>query len=335
MRVVISKNKANLLFKKIKQKGYSLKIISELNRVSTRTITDWKRAKFSIPQKKFDILIKLSELNSNILNPKMLDDFWYIKKAATKGAYARMRKYGDLGTPEGRRKGGLNSIRTHRQLGTNFKTLKPLKKPTKSKRLAEFMGIMFGDGHLSNYQIEVTTNSSTDKNHAFHVKRLTERLFGMKCTISIRSGEKTIIIKTSSKNLVNFIHKLGMPIGNKIQNNLKIPLWIKQNETYLKLFIQGLFDTDGCIYCDNHKIKDKIYRHLGWTITTCADKLKKDLLFYLKELGFSPTHTKNQKSIYLRKQKEIDKYFHTIGTSNPKHLKRYKTLIHGRVPKWS
>ena len=335
MRVVISKNKANLLFKKIKQKGYSLKTIAKFNSVSKRTITDWKRAKFSIPQKNFNKLTKISGLNPNFLNPKTIDNFWYIKKAAIKGAYARMQKYGDLGTPEGRRKGGLNSILSHRRLGTNFKTLKSLTKPKKSRKLAEFLGIMFGDGHLSNYQIEVTTNSSTDKNHAFYVKRLTEKLFGMKCTISVKSEEKTIIIKTSSKNLVNFIHKLGMPIGNKIQNNLKIPLWIKQNTAYLKAFIRGLFDTDGCIYCDNHKIKDKTYQHLGWTITTYADKLKKDLLFYLKELGFSPTHTKNQKSIYLRKQKEIDKYFHTIGTNNPKHLKRYKTLIHGRVPKWS
>lgn len=335
MRVVISKSKISLLFKKIKQKGYSLKTISELNRVSIRTITDWKRAKFSVPQKNFDKLSKISGLNPNFLNPKIIDDYWYIKKAATKGAYARMRKYGDLGTPEGRRKGGLNSISSHRRLGTNFKTLKPLTKPTKSKKLAEFLGIMFGDGHLSNYQIEVTTNSSTDKNHAFYVKRLTESLFDMKCTISIKSEKKTIIIKTSSKNLVNFINKLGMPIGNKINNNLRMPLWIKQNKTYLKSFIKGLFDTDGCIYCDNHRIKDKTYQHLGWTITTYADKLKNDLLFYLKELGFSPTHTKNQKSIYIRKQKEIDKYFHVIDTSNPKHWKRYRTLIHGRVPKWS
>lgn len=37
------------------------------------------------------------------------DDFWYVTKGARKGALRRLELYGDLGTPEGRRKGGINS----------------------------------------------------------------------------------------------------------------------------------------------------------------------------------------------------------------------------------
>ncbi len=142
-----------------------------------------------------------------------------------------------------------------------------------------------------------------------------------------KENENTLNIVASSKNIVQFLKNKGMPIGNKIQNNLSAPDWIFKKVSYQRAFIRGLFDTDGCIYIDTHRTNKKIYRYFGWTITSYADKLIVDVIKILKNLGFAPTHRFSQKSIYLRKQKEIKKYFLEIGTNNPKHYRRYKKLF--------
>lgn len=124
-------------------------------------------------------------------------------------------------------------------------------------------------------------------------------------------------------------------MGNKIQNGIRIPSWINKNIQFQKSFLRGLFDTDGCIYLDKHKIKNKTYKHMGWVITSASPKFISDIINLLKNLGYSPTNRTSQKSVFLRKQNEIIKYFTTIGTNNKKHLNRYLKFKQGRVPKWS
>ena len=72
-----------------------------------------------------------------------------------------------------------------------------------------------------------------------------------------------------------------------------------------------------------------MYEHVGWTISSNADILIKDITDVLKKLGFSPSYTKKQHSVYLRKQAEIKRYFLEIGTHNSKHEKRYNKFIGG------
>ena len=41
---------------------------------------------------------------------------------------------------------------------------------------------------------------------------------------------------------------LGLPLGNKIKNSIDVPDWIKNNDSFLKLCLRGLFETDGSCY---------------------------------------------------------------------------------------
>ena len=245
-----------------------------------------------------------------------------------------MQVYGNLGTPEGRKKGGIASLVVHNSKNTGFITLKKIRTPSQNQKLAELLGILIGDGHLSKYQVGITTNSRTDLDHAQFMKKLLYDLFGVSSKISIRQKENSVNIVASSQNLVKFLRKQGMPIGNKIEQGLRVPRWILRKRTFQKSFLRGLFDTDGCIYADKHKIRGKIYMHGGWTITSYADTLRQDVIQILKKLEFSPTSRDSQKSVYLRKQGDIHRYFSDIGTSNPKHKNRYRQLIGGE-PKWS
>lgn len=327
MRVRVSKSSLRELFDRIIKEGRTTKNVASRLNVSIRTLNDWENGVATIPRGTFRKLTKIAGIEQEDCYYKLLPDFWHIKDAATKGAYKRMEIYGNPGTPEGRRKGGFASIKVNRRRLTNFKTLKLIKKPKQSEKLAELMGILFGDGHLSKYQISVTTNSKTDRQHALFVRDLMRELFGVSVSTRIKDGENAINVTASSKSMVLFLQQKGIPIGDKIKNHLSVPSWIFKRTDYQKAFIRGLFDTDGCIYIDVHKTNKKTYKHLGWTITSYAKRLRLDIINILSDLGFSPTHRPSQKSVYIRKQREIAKYFSEIKTNNQKHHRRYTRFI--------
>ncbi len=234
--------------------------------------------------------------------------------------------HGNPGTQLGRKKGGLRSIQTHNKIGGNFVTAKNIREPDESVYLAEFMGIIFGDGHLAKYQVSITTNSETDIEHAEYIKKLITKLFNINSNLRYKKNSKAVEVVASSVKLVEWLHNKGMPKGNKLKSSLAIPKWILENKSYSMKFIRGLFDTDGCVYTDKHKINNIIYKNLGWTITSYSAKLRSDLVLLLKKLGYCPTCSPKQVRVYLRRKNEIERYFNEIGTSNSKHLKRYGSV---------
>jgi len=325
MRVKISKTALNKLFLSLKihsNVGYIAKKLG----VSTRVISDWRRGVSSMPISALNLLAKEARIDWKSLSPKILEDFWHTGLAGKKGGIARTALYGNFGTPDGRRKGGKKSIKSHRTLNTRFKIRKKVKMPAYSGDLAELLGVFIGDGHLSYYQALVTTNSKTDSQHASFVASLIKNLFGVNARISCKKKENTINVVASSVEVVRHLSRLGMPMGNKLNAGLTVPQWIMNSQYYQQRFIRGLFDTDGCVYIDTHKTSAKTYRHLCWTITSYADTLIAGVVEILQKMKFSPTNRKSQRSVYLRKQKEIHRYFKEVGTSNPKHSLRYAMI---------
>ena len=262
----------------------------------------------------------------------------HLRRIARLGGLARVRAHGNPGTAEGRKKGGINSLVTHTRQHTSFSTLRKVTSPRQSENLAELMGILMGDGHRSTYQISVTTNSETDMEHARFVQKLLSKMFVLPVSRTNRKKQKAVVILASSRRASSILKRLGMPEGNKMNAGMVIPQWVKKRQLYARAFIRGLFDTDGCVYLDRHRYGDKVYFHMGWTITSAAGTFIVDIEQALRDLGFSPTRSKTQQSVYLRRQAEIVRYFEDIGTHNPKHRKRYRQFrreIVGRVPKRS
>lgn len=243
-------------------------------------------------------------------------------EAARLGGLARVRMHGNPGTEESRRKGGLRSIQTHKAQNTGFKIEKKFRKPKNCADLAEFIGIFAGDGHLAEYQALVSTNAETDIDHARYVKYLASKLFKLEASLNYKRPSKAIEVAISSIGLVKWLHKKGMPLGNKL-NELCIPAWVQTNPMYLKKYIRGLFDTDGCVFIDTHVIRGKTYMSRGWTITSYSAKLRNEIKVALESMGFKPSLRDSQKSVYMRRKADIERYFREIGSSNSKHLKRY------------
>lgn len=264
----------------------------------------------------------------------------HLRRIARSGGLSRTKKHGNPGTPKGRRCGGINSIETHIRLKTGFKTLHPLPLIELSDDLAEFLGIVMGDGHLSEYQVLIVTNARTDYAHALFIKNLANDLFSpLRMRVHRHTKDNGVSLVISSKSLVNAFTALGMPKGNKIWNRLEVPGWVLSSPSYRKAFLRGVFDTDGCVYLDTHHRTAGTYRYLGWTITSYAGTFLAGLEKILLSFGFSPTHRESQKSVFLRRQDEIHRFFAEIGSSNQKNLRRYRTFCRlakkGRVPKRS
>ena len=244
-------------------------------------------------------------------------------EAARIGGLARQKMYGDLGTHEGRARGGRNSQFTHRRLHTKFKQLRKVRFPKASRRLAEFIGVVMGDGHVARYQTSICTNSITDSEHAQYIYDLAKKLFNAPIAISKKKGSNAMSVTISSREVSRFLQRQGIPEGNKIKSGISIPLWVSENNAYSYSLVRGLFDSDGCVFVDTHRIGGKTYRNLGIAFANQEMTLLKFFHATLCAVGLSPTQTSRFR-VFLRRKRDVEKYFTVFGTSNRKHLARYQ-----------
>lgn len=246
-----------------------------------------------------------------------------LRSIGRKGGLIRVARYGNPGTPDGRRRGGLNSIPTHVKKKTGFKVLKSIYIPGRSARLAELIGVLMGDGHVGLYQTSIVTNADTDYQHALFVKALIEDLFKIQVHVRKRRNEKACEIVISSKSVSRFLVSQGIPQGNKITMGVHIPHWIQKKSLYRKAFIRGLFDTDGCVYLDTHRYRRKVYKNIGMAFANQSAPLLSFFRESLEFFGLHPTQ-KTAFRVFLRRKEDIRRYFNLIGSSNEKHLNKVR-----------
>jgi hypothetical protein len=137
---------------------------------------------------------------------------------------------------------------------SNYDITKGLILPKRpSKELAEFIGILAGDGHVSfetkENKISISGNSTTD--YVYFKKtiiNLLKDLFNINCKVKKRKGMNAIEIKFNSKSMLEFLREIGY---YKLKCKIIIPYWIIKNEQLHSPFLKGLFDTDGCIFRSN------------------------------------------------------------------------------------
>jgi len=180
-----------------------------------------------------------------------------------------------------------------------------------SKDLAEFFGIMLGDGHVSHFQVVVSLGNKEEK-YAKHVRLLIKKIFKTHVRISIRSsGYRDVYL--GSVTITSWLLKQGL-VFNKVKSQVDVPKWILCKKEYFENFLRGFFDTDGSVY----KLK------YGIQISFCNRSLPilKSLQFMLKKLKYSPSRISSY-NMYLTKRKDVERFFKEIKPSNPKHVHKY------------
>lgn len=322
-RIIFFKNKQRLFLQKIqKLLNFDNNKMSEFCHISVRTLTDWKREKFSLPA---SIAKKLSK-KSNIKLPsdiKIFPPFWSTKKAAKLGGQALIRKYGKLCvSEEKRKKGWYNWWQTKGYLLENIRN-KPIKVicPKYSTKLAELMGIIIGDGSITDYQITITLNNKDDKKYASFVIKLIEDLLKLKPSSNFRESVINIVI--SRKKLVEYFQAIGLKKGNKIRQMVDIPEWIKNSPDYSLACIRGLVDTDGCFYKHKYRVNNKWYSYDKINFTSRSLKLIQSVKKIMMRIGLNPM-VDRRGDIRLNSMKDIKRYLKIVGSHNPKHIKKFE-----------
>lgn len=206
--------------------------------------------------------------------------------------------------------------------------LKSIKIPRKDKRLAELIGVILGDGHISyynprkkvaTYHIRIAGNSIKDSDYFYkYLKPLTEEIFKTESSIHKSNVFNCIYLTITGKRVVEFFIKVGLKPGNKIKNNLGIPFWIRKNKSLLRACIRGLFDTDGCMY----ELKPNWPGLFQLNFKNYDKRLIKDVREALLKLGFNVSKI-NHNQLYITRKNDIHKFYKEIGFSNQRLLNKY------------
>lgn len=197
--------------------------------------------------------------------------------------------------------------------------------PKHSVTMAEFFGIMMGDGGINNpWQATITLNAIKDAFYAKYVIDLCRKLFGVAPAVRKRKEKKALVISLASTSVVDFLVEQGLSRGNKLKNGLRIPGWILKKPLYRKACVRGLVDTDGCLFIHKHVVSGKIYKNIGLCFTSYSPELIYQVMNIFEEFKIMSHISKRGQDICLYRADAVARYLKVFGTSNDRIASVYK-----------
>ncbi len=304
--------------------GLKCEELAAMAGVVGRSYRDWRRGQLNMSlgaavllSERFGVVLP-EELG--VLRRRWMEDKSFKGKL---GGWACYRKHGSFATLEGRRAGGAKTLAILRERGIiprarEFNFLR-----VRSAELAEFVGILLGDGGITQSQVCITLNSEADKEYLGFVVGLISRLFNFVPPFSKRKDCKANVIFCSGKKLVEYLVELGLKVGNKVKQQVGVPSWIEERHEYKMACVRGLMDTDGGVFVHKYKVNNKEYRYLKICFSNRSVPLLEFVTRVLENLDMTPkviSNTKN-KQVWLYNQSEVERYLRVIGTHNPRLLR--------------
>ena len=181
----------------------------------------------------------------------------------------------------------------------------------RSAKLAEFYGVMLGDGHISHFQIVVTLGTK-ELSYVEYVASLMTELFDAKPTILIRKdGYRDVYF--GSVDLIRYLKADGF-VTNKVKHQVDIPRWIFEKKEWMNSFVRGFFDTDGSVY--------QLRFGIQVSFTNKSTRLLISLHKILITLGYKPSAISTDR-IYLTRRGDLARFFSEVKPANTKHSRRY------------
>ncbi len=191
----------------------------------------------------------------------------------------------------------------------------------KDESLAEIVGILLGDGHLSNGQVWVTLGTK-EKVYADYVDELFFKIFGYHLKSCFRK-DGNLDLYIGFKDLVNYFKDMGL-VEHKVRSQVGVPLWVLGNKKFYAPCLRGLFDTDGSIY--------KIRSGHQISFRNMSVPLLKNIRYMLLRISFNPSQISNF-SVYLTRRGDLYRFRSIIGSRNPFKHKRLQRWAVGGVVK--
>lgn len=329
-RIKFPKGKQRKFLLKIQNKsGLNVNELAKIAQVTPRSFRDWKREKLNMTAGTALIFsssykVKLPE------DITSLEARWkkYKSEIGQRGGIVTFKKYGSPSTLEGMRKGGAKTLSILRQKGIIPPVKSYVLPKNYSEELAEFVGILLGDGSVQKSQLQITLNSKKDEKYSRYVSNLGRALFGEFPKLTLKKRQNAINLFYNGEFLINYLIGIGLFVGNKVKLQVDVPDWIKFSKKYRIVCLRGLMDTDGGVFIHKYKINGKLYKYRK----ICFSNRSLPLLYFvrdvLKELGFTPKirmKVANEK-VWLYNEQEVDKYREKVGSHNERLLRQYNIL---------
>lgn len=210
--------------------------------------------------------------------------------------------------------------------------------------LAEFVGIMVGDGHIgtyksrstgkksyTHYELDISGNSRDLQYYEQFVNDLFLKLFNTKFNITINSKKNCVRLRKDSKVIYQFLTKrMNLPPR---KDNVSIPDCILKSDLKIKAaFIRGLADADFCL-------TSRLGYYPRIRGASKSEILIRQVRQVLEELGIQSCYTKEieyyakrnqtyiRHGIYVNGFSRVEKYMALVGFSNEHSLRKYQRIL--------
>lgn len=287
--------------------------------IHPRTLREWSKGTRTISHSAVTIL----SLKTGVPIPRGIKIIkWneHLKKIAVQGGKASYVKNGFGRNPEKRKKEWEKWWETKGRFESRDILLpKEIFFPRKSIKLAEFVGIMMGDGGVSKYHITITLNSKTDKEYSVFVCELIKDLFHIEAKTHKRKDSLATDIVVNRIKLISFCKSIGLKVGNKLKQNLDIPEWVNENKKYQVACLRGLVDTDGTFFKHCYTVKGKKYCYDKIGFSSRSPKLIRSVHDILTKLCINAKINYNGNEVKIESAAGVKRYVSLVGAHNPKH----------------
>lgn len=167
----------------------------------------------------------------------------------------------------------------------------------KNGDLAEFMGVILGDGHIGVFpRTEVLVLLSNSNNPGFvgRYSGMLEKIFQKKPYVVKRKEANCIKISIYEKHISD---RLGVPSGARKNLDIVVPDWILKNKKYTVRYLRGLYEAEGSFSV--HK-PTSTYK---FSFSNKNRSMLENVFSLVKEMGFHPS--RDDKRVQLSRKEEV------------------------------
>lgn len=213
--------------------------------------------------------------------------------------------------------------------------------------VAEFFGVMVGDGHVglyyttkpkkrTYYQLQISGHIKDKKYQMKYINELILKLFNIKFHVDIIKENNIIILRKQSQAICEFLREV-IGIQNR-KDNVCIPECIIEGDKKIRAaFLRGLADAD---FCFTVKHKPNVYPVIHGV--SISKKLIEQCSKLLRELGIENYWRKEEQYSEKRKKKyvsyrvyvngflRVKKFMEKVGFQNRNKIKKYENALRRR-----
>lgn len=203
--------------------------------------------------------------------------------------------------------------------------------------LAEFVGILLGDGMIGRYECDrgdgsfsiqhcvKVTLSSEETGYQGYFEKMFRGLFSIRPSSNKRKNEFTYDIRCFQKELFDFLVEEGGLETSPKWNTAKFPEIFIYQEKLAKKVLRGYFDTDGSVVLTDNN--GKLYPRLEMKIFPSPMQIQ--FIEVLDSLGFrfvAYEIGKDKIRVQMNGETQLAKFENEVGINNPKHFSKAKKV---------